>query len=600
MSPAEARMRAFLAACEQAISESGDRARGLATLRDMAMEGFSPAILALAGELVRAEADGIPERPEDWALAAYALRHIAPLERLLARMALAGEDTALLCARRDRQVQADPQQLLQIGTNAEVREAIGMVEAGDPHRVFGLELLRKMARKGVVSAGLVYAEELVADAPARQRAARAGWAESAAALGHHTPMLRLIAMTEREGNADRAAELRARHEAILTKAFATDTVDVPEGAPDPAPELSPEPAPEPTVEDPARAEAQAAAEQGAAKRASERAAADHTATAARQQAEREAAQQRARQARAEAPADAPRPARACAEASPYWPLHVLLVLVLLGSVSLLSPGWRTWLSDHLVPDFFAAAPDAPTRSARTSSGGGPAPSTGSGRTSDLGTVSLTASAATYLDGRIDEAEARADALLKQGKEKEADDAVVAAIEAAMVAGDLDKLERLLDRQQQVAVAVERAEKRDTRAMDLLKRIMARISKGFEFRQRTGRGSSSHEYVRFWSPAFERSGPVLGCTLDIAMASSQGSPQRYLPSRPNRNPLRIDLAKLHDLKAASVDARGLDFVDNCPDSVLTYGDVSIGFCRGTLRQFKAALGEYLDLMGCRGG
>ena len=406
---AAARQRAFCSAFELVLaSGGGSRGRGLKQLRELAMEGYSPAILALAEELVREPDPGIPESAEDWALAAYPLGHTTLLDRVIARAELAGADTAGLCRRRYAAAGGEAAWLVHY-THADVAEAIGMVEAGAPHRVFGLERLRKLARQRSTAAGLAYAEELVADAPQCQRQARAGWAESVAQLGHHTPMLRFIALMESEGDRERAEELRARHAEILARAV--------RGA---EPENEPERAP---------AEDRRAREAAAGQFRTGASVPPASGTAGGR-----AAEGPSRSGDARPTSSSPKaPPPAANDEYAHWQIKLAGVLLIFACIPLLNGNVRHWISER-----FAEVPVA--------------------LTGDL--VSASTSARTYLETQVREAEAQAEALLKEGKEQAADDAVVMAIEAAMVAGDLDALERLLDRQVGSAKAAAAAEAND--------------------------------------------------------------------------------------------------------------------------------------------
>ncbi|MDI7864136.1 hypothetical protein MRS76_19505 [Rhizobiaceae bacterium n13] len=509
-----AQQRAFLSAFDLVLAGGDSRTKGLMRLRGLAKEGHAPALFALAEELVREPEPAIFEGPENWALAAYGLRYTAPIERLLAHLELAGEDASVLRARRNTAEDADPARSISGGFNSRIQEAIGMVEAGDPHRSFGLERLRKLAREGAVSAGLVYAEELVARAPQCQRAACAGWAESAAALGHHTPILRLIALMDGDGQPGCADQLRSRHQAILAKMVATEELaEVPQAAD------------APSVPAPNRGE------------------------------------------------------------YPFWPIKLALLLcVTLTPILFHASVWQ-WAAElgagglKIMDTVRQEKPPGVLGAASAS-------------------VTVSTSAKAYLEMQMNQAEAMAETLLRQGKEQEADDAIVEAIEAAMIIGNLDALERLLDRQAETTTAIARAIEDDKQTLKMLREVVEVIGRGFDFTQPSQRNRMEREYVHYYAPSLERGSTELSCKLWISVGSKRGNPDRIFKSfRLTDNQVEVDLAEVYHTPVQDLSARTLEFVSGCPDKILIYKGLAVGFCGSNDHYFKAVLGDYLNRSGC---
>lgn len=605
---AAARQRAFCSAFELVLASGGEsRGRGLRQLRELAMEGYSPAILALAEELVREPDPGILESAEDWALAAYPLGHTTLLDRLIARAELAGADTAGLRRRRYAAAGGEAAWLAHY-THADVAEAIGMVEAGEPHRVFGLERLRKLARQRSTPAGLAYAEELVADAPQRQRPARAGWAESVAQLGHHTPMLRFIALMETEGNRERAEELRARHAQILAGAV--------RGA---EPENEPEttPAEERRAPEAAEAEAiareQAAAETDAAERAAGLRAAEEIRAAERQ--ERDAAARKAAAGQFRTGASVPPasgraggraaegpsrsgdagPTSSSPKAPPpaandeyaHWQIKLAVVLLIFACIPLLNGNVRHWISER-----FAEVPSTSRPQPRQTSSLAEGP--GIALSGDL--VSASTSARTYLDTQVREAEAQAEALLKEGKEQAADDAVVMAIEAAMVAGDLDALERLLDRQVGSAKAAAAAEANDRQAVPYLKKVIEALEDGIEISVKSGFGAGEWSFVKYDVKPHTEIAP---CSIEIRERMRRGNPgSLFAGTALEKGPVTVNLGDLYYFgKSTYIYEKAKYYHRECPDWIRYYKGILIGLCEGESQRFSDALFTYIKKAGC---
>jgi|GEM_PF-6245345 len=598
---AAARQRAYLSAFTLVLAGGENRAGGLRHLRDLAMEGYSPAILALAEELVRAPDATIPESPEDWALAAYPLGHTTLLDRLIARADLAGADVSALRHRRYAAAGGETAWLAHY-THAQVAEAIGMVEAGEPHRTFGLERLRKLAKQWSSAAGLAYAEELVTDAPQRQRVARAGWAESVAQLGHHTPMLRFIALIEAEGTPERAEELRARHAEILAKAI---TVADPEDEPETPP------AEDTRAQGVAGEEAEPNAREQAGSEKFREEAARAATMAERGAAAKDAAERAAEEIRAEASAppaskpageraaDGPSPSRDAERASSrppppaandkyaHWQIELAVVLLLFACIPLLNGNVRHWIFER-----FADAPSSSGPQPHQAS----SPAQGPGIPLSGDFISASASSRAYLDTQVREAEAQADALLKKGKEQAADDAVVTAIEAAMVAGDLDALERLLDRQVGSAKVAAEAEANDRRAAPYLNKVIAALENGIEISFKSGFRSGEWYFVKY---DVKPSAEIAPCSIEISERTRRGDPgSLFAGTKLERGPVTLALDDLYYFrKSTYIYEKAKDYHRECPDWVRYYKGILIGLCEGEDQRFSDALFTYIKQAGC---
>lgn len=231
--------------------------------------------------------------------------------------------------------------------------------------------------------------------------------------------------------------------------------------------------------------------------------------------------------------------------------------------------------------------------------------TRSDTTPEVSPISAPARAALVTWAERDETEA--DAALAAGRAREADDAIVRAIESALVAGDFVRLERLLDRQLETAGAIEVAKREEERQAAkeearkneieyLLERIIGFIESGAEY---TMEGSTGREITSSVSFDVSLTNSDLPCTLHTRQAYNKGNPERILalgdvlPAWSD-----VDLYDLYRAKPKPFNANWYHMVGGCPEYVLDGEGIIVSFCSGkTVDTFRSVLKHYLELTGC---
>jgi hypothetical protein len=523
-----------------------NREAGLDSLRRLAVDHRS-ALLVLAVELAHDAPESFLPMRDAWAEAASRIGHHGPLLTLIAYRDMNGDTQGadLLRSRYRLAVGVETP-----GDDAVLQQAAGLIIAGGTHRDFGLKQLAELAVKGHQAAGLMLADELAENAPRVMRAGRQGWAEAAGQLGHMGPLLKLIVRGEQEGEPTQA--LRDIYVALVN--LSASDVNA-----------------ERTTSD-----ASCCRASGETRKKNRKTVPDA-------------------KSKKTTGSKTIEPAKPWTKRFTRWWGEALPFLLAFG---IATAGLELY-EYAPVRDWFAANFSRLTSTEIESEA--------SKQPSAILEVSLvSAPARAALTAWADRDEAEAGAALAAGKPREADDAIVRAIESALVASDFDHLDRLLDRQLQTANAIEVAKREDERLAAkeqarkneieyLLKSIVGYIQRGAEYRME---GSTDRAIIRAVSFKVSLDNSDLPCTLNTSQRYNTRNPEKILAHGPLPAWSNVDLYNLYRFEPNTFNPDFYYMVGSCPKYVLNREGILLSFCsRRTVDNFRSLLKRYLEITGC---